>query len=63
MAQIMRKPEIEKNVREKLDISNGDSLYRALMSKDMQALEALAAKFGEQGKELIEAFRAARAAA
>ncbi|GBR77194.1 hypothetical protein NO2_1619 [Candidatus Termititenax persephonae] len=63
MAQIMRKPEIEKNVREKLDISNSDSLYRALMSKDTQALEALAAKFGEQGKELIEAFRAARAAA
>jgi phosphoribosyl-ATP pyrophosphohydrolase len=63
MAQVMQKPEIEKNVREKLDISNSDSLYRALMSKDTQALEALAAKFGEQGKELIEAFRAARATA
>ncbi|MDR1324156.1 MAG: hypothetical protein LBK68_06960 [Candidatus Margulisbacteria bacterium] len=62
MTQIMKKPEIEKNIREKLELGVGGNMYRDLISKDTAALEALAVKFGEQGKELIKAFHAARAA-
>ena len=63
MSKTMRKPEIEKNVREKLELDVRGNMYRDLMNKDTAALEALAAKFGERGKELVEAFRKAKAAA